>query len=134
MLLQLSGLGFVICDRKVQLKYKDCQKGLLSSTIYLYPWTIPHHLQFALNKSDCQMIKWKCKSWCRYTMEVLSGAGVLLYIFKYTFRSAFELWGYGKTVSELKSSVLEYPTEHMVCQLLGCSNYPFIVLYKISSH
>lgn len=31
------------------------------------------------------------------------------------FRSAFELWGQGRTHSELKTSLLNYPSEKMVC-------------------
>lgn len=30
-------------------------------------------------------------------------------------RSAFELWGHGKTTEELRRSLLEYPSENMVC-------------------
>lgn len=58
-------------------------------------------------------------------------AKVFLYVFKYTFRSAFELWGHGRTASELKSSVLEYPEERMVCvsRLIG-KLYHLFILYK----
>lgn len=39
----------------------------------------------------------------------------------YLFRSAFELWGEGQTHSELKTSLLNYPSERMVCDAKVCS-------------
>lgn len=36
------------------------------------------------------------------------------------FRSAFELWGHGKTHSDLRTSLLNYPPENMVCQFKSC--------------
>ncbi|XP_053349755.1 tRNA (guanine(10)-N2)-methyltransferase homolog [Clarias gariepinus] len=38
-------------------------------------------------------------------------------------KSAFELWGHGRTLSELKSSLLEYPREHMMPFLQPESTY-----------
>ncbi len=38
----------------------------------------------------------------------------LQFLFCYPVRSAFELWGHGRTHSELRTSLLNYPSENMV--------------------
>lgn len=38
------------------------------------------------------------------------------------FRSAFELWGHGKTHGDLRTSLLSYPPERMVCQVSSLYN------------
>lgn len=39
----------------------------------------------------------------------------------YRCRSAFELWGHGQTHSELRKSLLNYPSENMVCDATAYS-------------
>jgi len=46
----------------------------------------------------------------------------LQFMFHYPCRSAFELWGHGQTHSELRTSLLNYPSENMVCNFTAnCS-------------
>lgn len=38
------------------------------------------------------------------------------FAFNRPFRSAFELWGHGQTDGELRTSLLNYPPQSMVCE------------------